>query len=78
LFDITKLLYLKPLLMPKKLVNIGLAAEILKVKTETLRYWDKIGLLPAVRNKQNGYRMYDISKIQAFKEKHPQRQLKEE
>lgn len=68
--------------MPKKLVNISLAAEILKVSPETLRYWDKKGLLKAERNKQNGYRLYDISTLQKFVSKNqtlrPKNNLKKE
>lgn len=55
--------------MPKKLVNISTAAAILAVSPDTLRYWDKIGKLSPLRNKNNRYRLYDISKLQNFAEK---------
>ena len=55
--------------MPKKLVTISIAASILKVSPDTLRYWDKIGKLSPNRNKNNSYRLYDISKIQNFAKK---------
>ena len=34
-------------------------AEMAKITTRTLRYYDQIGLLKPARNNQNGYRCYD-------------------
>ncbi|WP_057878209.1 MerR family transcriptional regulator [Levilactobacillus paucivorans] len=38
-------------------------ARLAKVSPRTLRYYDQIGLLPAKRNPQNGYREYDASAV---------------
>lgn len=60
--------------MEKGLVTIKSAAEILGVSVETLRNWDRRGILKAKRSPQNGYRLYNISELQKqLKEK----QLKE-
>ncbi|HEY4515053.1 MAG TPA: MerR family DNA-binding transcriptional regulator [Candidatus Paceibacterota bacterium] len=53
--------------MPKGLVTIRSAGEILRVSVETLRNWDKSGRLKASRNK-NGYRVYNISELEKFAE----------
>lgn len=50
--------------MNKRLVSIKIASDILAVSANTLRQWDKIGKLKAIRNKNNKYRLYDISEIQ--------------
>lgn len=55
--------------MRKNLVRIKLAAEILKRSVATLRHWDKAGKLRAYRAK-NGYRLYRISELEKFAEKH--------
>ncbi|WP_125573830.1 MerR family transcriptional regulator [Levilactobacillus huananensis] len=38
-------------------------ARLAKVSPRTLRYYDQIGLLPAKRNPQNGYREYDARAV---------------
>ncbi len=55
--------------MPKGLVTIKSAAEILQVSVETLRNWDKTGRLKAIRDPKNKYRFYSISALEHFKTK---------
>jgi len=55
--------------MTKNLITIKSAAEILSVSPSTLRNWDKNGKLKAIKNKINGYRLYDISALEKFAEK---------
>jgi len=52
--------------MPKGFITIKSAAEIVGVSIETLRNWDKQGRLRSKRDPQNGYRLYNISQIQAY------------
>lgn len=52
------------------MVTIKSAAEILGVSVETLRNWDRQGKLTAKRDPENGYRLYNISKIQEQLKKH--------
>jgi len=44
--------------MEKALLTIGEAAQYLGVSIDTLRRWDKKGILPSVRVMQNGHRYY--------------------
>ncbi|MFA7395160.1 MAG: MerR family DNA-binding transcriptional regulator [Candidatus Paceibacterota bacterium] len=60
--------------MEKGLVTIKSAAEILGVSVETLRNWDRCGVLKAKRSPQNGYRLYNISELQKMLK---QKQIKE-
>ncbi|HNZ55443.1 MAG TPA: MerR family DNA-binding transcriptional regulator [Candidatus Paceibacterota bacterium] len=60
--------------MEKGLVTIKSAAEILGVSVETLRNWDRRGVLKAKRSPQNGYRLYNISELQKMLK---QKQIKE-
>ncbi|MFA5737149.1 MAG: MerR family DNA-binding transcriptional regulator [Candidatus Paceibacterota bacterium] len=60
--------------MEKGLITIKSAAEILGVSVETLRNWDKRGILKARRSPQNGYRLYNISELQKMLK---QKQIKE-
>lgn len=60
--------------MEKGLVTIKSAAEILGVSVETLRNWDRRGILTAKRSPQNGYRLYNISELQKMLK---QKQIKE-
>lgn len=53
----------------KKMLKIGQVSEILEISIDTLRRWDKKGILSATRDKNNKYRLYEISKIGLFKEK---------
>jgi excisionase family DNA binding protein len=49
-----------------KLLTIRQAAEILNVHVETLRRWDKVGKLKAIRVNERGDRRYkpeDLEKI---------------
>ncbi len=55
--------------MPKGLITIKSAAEILNVSVETLRNWDKSGKLKAIRDPKNKYRFYSISALEHFKAK---------
>jgi len=52
--------------MSKKLVTIQVAAEVLGLSKGCLRHWDDCGKLKAIRNKNNHYRFYDITKLQKF------------
>ncbi|MEB3205910.1 MAG: DNA (cytosine-5-)-methyltransferase [Vampirovibrionales bacterium] len=49
-------------------VNISLASETLNVSIDTIRRWEKKGLIRAVRDKQ-GCRIFDFSELQQLKEK---------
>ena len=51
---------------PRHLVTIKIASDILQVSATTLRKWDKTGLLKSVRDKLNGYRLYNISQLEKF------------
>jgi DNA-binding transcriptional MerR regulator len=42
-------------------MRIGELAEACDCPPETIRYYEKIGLLPPVIRKANGYRSYDIA-----------------
>jgi len=52
--------------MPRGLVTIKSASEIIGVSVETLRQWDRRGKLKAIRDKSNGYRLYSISALEYF------------
>lgn len=48
----------------KELYYIGEVAEILNISTQTLRYYDKIGILqPAYTDPNTGYRMYTYQQV---------------
>lgn len=55
--------------MPKGLVTIKSAAEILHVSVATLRNWDKTGKLKAIRDPKSKYRFYNISALERFRVK---------
>lgn len=42
-------------------MRIGELAASCSCPTETVRYYEKIGLLPAAARQENGYRIYDAS-----------------
>ena len=42
-------------------VRIGELSDAVSVPTKTIRYYEAIGLLPAPRRHDNGYRSYDAS-----------------
>ncbi len=45
-------------------MTIGEAAEFLGVSDSTLRNWDRLGKLKAVRNPMNRYRLYRKSDLE--------------
>jgi site-specific DNA-methyltransferase (adenine-specific) len=47
----------------EKYVQIGQAAEILKVSPETLRRWDNDGKFESIRHPMNNYRVYSVSML---------------
>jgi DNA-binding transcriptional MerR regulator len=47
----------------EKPVRIGEAAELLDLTRDTLRSWERDGLIEVPRNPQNGYRLYGLEKI---------------
>jgi len=51
--------------MPDRLLTIGETAELLSVGISTLRHWDEIGQLVAVRT-PGGHRRYRLSSIERF------------
>jgi DNA-binding transcriptional MerR regulator len=44
--------------MTKPEMTIGKLAKVVNCKPETIRYYEKIGLLPAPGRNQSGYRLY--------------------
>lgn len=53
--------------MDNKIVNISKAAEFLNVSIPTLRNWDKIGKLKALRKEEKGHRYYVQEDLELFK-----------
>ncbi len=50
------------------LLKIGELAELCHVSTQTLRYWDSVGILPADRvDEQSGYRYYSPERRETFR-----------
>ena len=47
-----------------KLYNIGQVVKILKINKETVRYYEKIGLLKEAKRDDNGYRIYTDKDIE--------------
>lgn len=47
----------------EKLLTVGQVAEIMKLPKSKIRYWDDMNLLTSSRNRQNGYRMFDMEDI---------------
>lgn len=43
---------------------IGTLSQLSGVNIETIRYYEKVGLLPAARRRGNGYRQYDDSSVE--------------
>lgn len=57
---------IKGLTMKKGLVTVKEAAKLFGVRVETIRRWDTLGKLRAVRHPMNNYRLYrliDLKKI---------------
>jgi len=46
--------------------TIGEVSKILDIPIDTLRYYDKIGLLPPRERESNGYRYYDLEQFDAL------------
>ncbi|MBI3887587.1 MerR family DNA-binding transcriptional regulator [Candidatus Microgenomates bacterium] len=55
--------------MKKGLVTVKEAAEIFGVSKQTIRAWDKIGKLKAVRHPMNNYRVYRLVEIEKLAKK---------
>ena len=53
----------------KRLVTVQKAALILGISPKTLREWDRKDKFKAKRHPINGYRMYDLSDVEALKNK---------
>lgn len=51
-----------------QLVNISVASETLNVSIDTIRRWEKKGLIRATRDKQ-GHRIFDVNELLQLKEK---------
>jgi MerR family Zn(II)-responsive transcriptional regulator of zntA len=47
-----------------KLYNIGQVVKKLKINKETIRYYEKIGLLKETKRDSNGYRIYTAEDIE--------------
>ncbi|HII4508324.1 TPA: MerR family transcriptional regulator [Clostridium perfringens] len=45
-------------------LSIGEVARLFNISKDTLRYYDKIGILKPEINKENGYRFYDIRHLE--------------
>lgn len=43
--------------------SIGQVSKLFEVSIDTLRYYDKVGLLKPIINKENGYRYYGLSEL---------------
>lgn len=52
----------------KKYINVGQAAKILGVSSETLRRWDNSGRFESVRHPINNYRVYPESSVMSLAE----------
>ena len=44
--------------------TIGLLNQLTKVSTETIRYYERIELLPSAQRANNGYRQYDDTDVE--------------
>ena len=47
----------------KKTFNIGELSRLFNVSTDSIRYYEKIGILNPLRNQENNYRIYTLSDI---------------
>ncbi|OTN89189.1 hypothetical protein A5819_001681 [Enterococcus sp. 7E2_DIV0204] len=47
----------------EKLLTVGQVAEIMNLPKSKIRYWDDMNLLTSSRNRQNGYRLFDMEDI---------------
>lgn len=48
----------------KDFVRVSKAAEMLGVTTKTLRNWDRLGKVKAIRHPVNGYRIYPRKQLE--------------
>lgn len=53
--------------MEKELLTIGEAAKMLGVSIDTLRRWDKLGILISLRVSEKGYRYYSKDDVYLFR-----------
>lgn len=49
--------------MASEILTIGKLSDRTGVKIETIRYYEKIGLLPPAPRKQSGHRIYDSASV---------------
>lgn len=55
--------------MKKGLVTVNEAAKLFGVTTQTIRRWDKLGKLKAIRHPMNNYRLYRLIELKEIAEK---------
>lgn len=48
-------------------LKIGQVAELAGVGVDTVRYYERIGILPAAARRLSGYRMFDTSAVERIK-----------
>ena len=53
--------------LKKEFITIKEAAEILSVRRDTLRRWDKAGKLKTKRHPMNNFRIYDPTEVEALR-----------
>ena len=46
------------------MLKIGQLAKQTQINASTIRYYEKLGLLPAAKRTNAGYRIYDLDDIQ--------------
>lgn len=46
------------------IMTVGQMSKLFNITTETLRHYDRIGLLKPIVNKENGYRYYSIKEME--------------
>lgn len=51
------------------LYRIGELAERCEVNKETIRYYERLGLIPEPNRTENGYRMYSLQTVDRLKHK---------
>lgn len=55
--------------MKKGLVTVKEAAKLFGVTIETIRRWDRVGKLKAIRHPMNNYRIYRLIDLQKIANK---------
>ena len=50
----------------KKTFNIGEVSRLFNVSADSIRYYEKIGILEPTRNQENNYRVYTLSDIRLY------------